>query len=126
MHPFAFIIAMSATALALPQPLPHPAEDLSDTIMDGLSSVLGTPNSHHNGGKAGKAPKCSERSNLDLASCINQCARQCAVDVDYCTSCIRECSSDYGCDEHHDGKKKNHDKDVVRNDDSNVEYEASE
>ncbi|KAI1413139.1 hypothetical protein F5Y13DRAFT_198880 [Hypoxylon sp. FL1857] len=91
MHLLTPIIALSAAVLALPRPLPAP-QALTDTLLDGLNSILGTPD-HHNS-------KCHRRNKDDLATCIHQCVDDfCVVGDAGCSSCISGCTSRRVCDD---------------------------
>ncbi|KAI1135975.1 hypothetical protein F5Y05DRAFT_392569 [Hypoxylon sp. FL0543] len=91
MHPLTLIIAMSATVLALPHPLPA-TQALADTIMDGVNGILGVPNRHN--------AKCHYRNKDDFTTCINQCVDEfCLTDPAGCNSCIRGCTSKNVCDD---------------------------
>ncbi|KAI1455803.1 hypothetical protein F4805DRAFT_459449 [Annulohypoxylon moriforme] len=112
MRPFTLIIAMSATILALPKPLPAAVDDASGAILgalnSGLNGVVGSPDPEYKGGKGGYGSGCHYRHKEDIASCINTCVAQCVVDSEGCNTCIRGCSSRHGCESHHDGKNHHH------------------
>ncbi|KAI0882327.1 uncharacterized protein GGS22DRAFT_196025 [Annulohypoxylon maeteangense] len=121
MRPSVLIIAMSATILALPRPLPSGVDDASGAILGGLNSglngVLGSPDEDYKG-------ECHYRHKEDIATCIDSCVAHCAEYPEGCNSCIRGCSSQYGCKSHHDdhhngnhdGKKHHHDRPDRRGD----------
>ncbi|KAI2469813.1 hypothetical protein F4781DRAFT_206231 [Annulohypoxylon bovei var. microspora] len=130
MRPFTLIIALSATVLALPQPLPAAVDDASSAIIDGLNSglngVIGSPDHRHQDGQAEHASGCHYRYREDIAICINECVDQCVVDPQGCQSCMRGCSTQHGCEphhhhHHHDGKKKDHGRPARREGDSNLD-----
>ncbi|KAI1375325.1 hypothetical protein F4677DRAFT_422439 [Hypoxylon crocopeplum] len=114
MHPFTLIIALSAAALALPQPQPQSAADrLSDTILEGLSSVIGTPNRHRpEGGNRGRPSQCRRPSNGDeISACVSDCVTQCLVDNSGCNTCIRGCTSRWSCDDVRNDRNDRNDRD---------------
>lgn len=89
MHPFTVIIvALSATALALPRP--QLGGSLTNTILNGIGDLLGTDDRYHT------TERCYSRNSADLSSCISACVQaQCVEGSAECGACIRGCCKSF-------------------------------
>ncbi|KAI2605548.1 hypothetical protein GGR54DRAFT_644304 [Hypoxylon sp. NC1633] len=104
MHPLTVVFAILAIALALPAP--HPANNISNSILGSVDGLLGTPTNRKAAQAKAKASECRRRFNsANISTCIDNCVAQCLVDDDGCHTCIRGCVPQHVCDDDREGRR---------------------
>ncbi|KAH9906206.1 hypothetical protein F4778DRAFT_778599 [Xylariomycetidae sp. FL2044] len=105
MHPFTPIAALllaATTALPVPQGAVNDPllDNLPDTILDSVSSLLGYPKKPVKDDKA-NAFKCA----YDPAFCVGDCVKVCIGGAQACSKCLMECSAKKDCRDDDDDEK---------------------